>query len=436
MAATRWAVAALVVCLATGVWAQNTGRAVRHHKIAEADPMFPPELTQAEEAIEKKDYATAGPLLEKVVAANATNYQAWFDLGFVHNAQGKTEESIAAYRKSVAAKPDVFESNLNLGLMLAKNGNAEAEQYLRAATKLKPTAHVDEGHARAWLSLAHVIEAAKPNDAIAAYREVAKLQPKDPEPHLSAGALLEKQGHPDQAEAEYKQALDLDSKSADALAGLVNLYMRAKRYPEAEKLLRQLALLRPDNTTVRLQLGRVLAAAGKPVDAITELEAAAKAAPNDAGLTRDLADLYSETGKYDLAEAQYRPLLALAPNDPELHFGLGKALLLQKKFPEAQQEFLVTVKLKPDYGDAYGQLAIAASENKDYVLAIRAADARAKFLPETPMSYFLRATCYDHLRDSKHAMEYYHHFLEVANGKYPDQEWQARHRLITLEPKK
>ncbi len=434
MATTRWAL--LVVCLAASVWAQNTGRAVRHHKIAEADPMFPPELTQAEDAIEKRDYATAQPLLEKVVAANSANYQAWFDLGFVHNAQGKTEESIAAYRKSVAAKPDVFESNLNLGLMLAKGGNPEAEQFLRAATNLKPTAHVDEGRARAWLSLAHVVEATKPNDAIAAYREAAKLQPKDPEPHLSAGALLERQSHPDQAEAEYKQALQIDSQSSDALTGLVNLYMRNRQYPEAEQLLRKLALLRPDEPAVRLQLGRVLAASGKPEDAITELEVAAKAYPNDVGLKRDLADLYSEARKYELAEAQYRPLLSVTPNDPELHFGLGKALLLQKKFPEAQQEFLATVKLKPNYGDAYGQLAIAASENKDYALAIRAADARAKFLPETPMSYFLRATCYDRLRDVKHAAENYHHFLEVANGKYPDQEWQARHRLIAIEPKK
>ena len=66
--------------------------------------------------IEKQDFATAEALLNKAVAADPANYVAWFDLGFVYNALGKTDESIAAYRKSVAAKPDVFESNLNLGL--------------------------------------------------------------------------------------------------------------------------------------------------------------------------------------------------------------------------------------------------------------------------------------------------------------------------------
>src|SRR5208282_3579427 len=97
------------------------GQTVRHHRVAETSPVSP-ELDQAEDAIDKKDYAAAEPLLQQVVAADPANYQAWFDLGFVYNALGKTPASIAAYRKSVAAKPDVFESNLNLGLVLAKAG--------------------------------------------------------------------------------------------------------------------------------------------------------------------------------------------------------------------------------------------------------------------------------------------------------------------------
>ncbi len=146
---------ALVFCLAIAqvISAAQTGKAVRHHKVAVEDPSSPPELTQAESAIEKKDYATAEPLLKKVVERDGNNYAAWFDLGFLYNALGQSEDSISAYRKSVAAKPDVFESNLNLGLMLARAGQPDAEQFLRAATKLKPTAHEAEGRARAWLSL-------------------------------------------------------------------------------------------------------------------------------------------------------------------------------------------------------------------------------------------------------------------------------------------
>src|SRR5438874_10722319 len=210
---------ALVFCLAIAqvISAAQTGKAVRHHKVAVEDPSSPPELTQAESAIEKKDYATAEPLLKKVVERDGNNYAAWFDLGFLYNALGKSEDSISAYRKSVAAKPDVFESNLNLGLMLAKTGQPDAEQFLRTATKLKPSAHIEEGQARAWLSLAKVLDKAKPDEAIEAYHQASTLQPKDPEPHLAAGELLEKQERVTDAEQEYKQVLALDPSSADAL---------------------------------------------------------------------------------------------------------------------------------------------------------------------------------------------------------------------------
>src|SRR6185369_16809571 len=285
MAGSRFGLALLVALVAFAA-AQTPKKAPpRHTKVAVEDPAAAA-LAQAEDAIAKKDYAAAEGSLTQLTQQSPSNFQAWFDLGFVLNALGKTDESIAAYRKSVAAKPDVFESNLNLGLMLAKANDPDAEQFLHSATQLKPTAHVDEGLARTWLSLAHVIEEKKPAEAIAAYQQVARLQPKDPEPHLSAGALLDKQGQADQAETEYKLALALDSKSSDATVGLANLYMKQKKLPEAEDLLRKLIVLRPDDPVVHLQLARVLAAEGKPEDAAAELQASSKSNPNDPALRR------------------------------------------------------------------------------------------------------------------------------------------------------
>jgi tetratricopeptide (TPR) repeat protein len=430
------AIGIFLLCAALASLSQDTGKTIRHHKVTEQDPNFPPELIQAETSLESKDYAGAEALLQKVVTANPKNYRAWFDLGFVYHALARPDDSIAAYRKSVAAKSDIFESNLNLGLSLAEAHQPDAEIFLRAATKLKPTSNVDEGKARAWLSLAHVLENTKPDEAIDAYHQAALLQPKDIEPHLSAGPLLEKQNHFADAEQEYRQVLVLNPKSGDALIGLANLYMRGRRFFEAEDILRKLVAQSPDNAAAHMQLGRILAAAGKNDDAIIEMQSGLKLAPGDAGLQADLADLYATAGKYDQAQAMYRTLLVAKPNDVDLHESLGKMLLKQRKLPEAEKEFLAVVKLKPDFGAAYGDLAAAAEANNDYALAIRAADARAKLLPEVPMSFFMRASAYDHLRDYKNAAANYHRFLEVADGKFPDQEWQARHRLIAIEPKK
>jgi Flp pilus assembly protein TadD len=430
--------AILLVTVALGACAAavaQTHTTVRHYKERVDDQ--PPEIAEAEDAIQKNDFAGAESLLKKAIDKDPNNYQAWFDLGFVLNRLGRAEESIDAYRKSVAAKPDVFESNLNLGLMLVRANNAEAEQFLRAATGLKPTAHVEEGEARAWLALAHLLETKKPQDALQAYRKASELTPKDPEPHLSAGLLHERQKEFTAAEAEYRQVLILDPNSTEAALGLTNIYMKSGRFGDAEPLLRRLAAERPDDVGVHIQLGRLLTVQGKKDDAIAEMLAALKLSPHDSDAQRELVDLYAGAGKNDQAESLYRTLVAAQPNDAELHRGLGQALLRQKKFPEAQQEFWTAVQLKRDWPDVYVDLAFAASENKNYELTIKALDLRAKFNTEMPVvCFFFRASAYDHLRDYKQAAVNYHLFLESANGKYPDQEWQARHRLIAIEPKK
>jgi tetratricopeptide (TPR) repeat protein len=417
------------------VIAQNTGKTVRHHKVQEQDPAAD-ELAEAESDIEKRDYANAELLLKKYLEAQSENYAAWYDLGFLYHELGRREESIAAYRKSVSAKPDVFESNLNLGLALADSGDPQAEQFLRAATKLNPSSNAAQGRVRAWMALGGLLENTKPEEAIAAFQQAATLDPKDPEPHLSSGALFEKQQKAGEAERQYQQALSIAPDSTEALIALSNLYMREKRFADAEASLRKLVVLHPGDAGAHFQLGRTLAISGKNEDAAAEMAAGLKLDPSDSKAQRDLADMDADAGKYDQAAELYATLISSNPNDSGLHLWLGRMLLKQKKFADAEQELIEAVKLKPDSGEAYGELAVAANENKDYPLAIKATDMRAKYLPENPMSYFLRATAYDHLRDAKQAARYYHLFLDVAGGKYPDQEWQATHRLIAIEPKK
>lgn len=431
----RPAIIATILLVTFGSALAQTHTTVRHHR--EVVEEQPAEIAQAEDAIQKNDFSDAESLLKKALDKDPNNYQGWFDLGFVLNRLSRSDESIAAYRKSVAAKPDVFESNLNLGLMLARNNNPEAEQFLRAAANLKPTSHIEEGQARAWISLARLLENKKPDEALVAYRKASELVPADPEPHLAAGLLYERQKEFSAAEAEYKKVLTLAPHSNEANIGLTNIYMKSGRLADAEPLLRQIAAERPSDADVHLQLARLLLAQNKKDDAMGELQTALKLAPTDVEAQRELADLYVSSGKNDLAEASYRTLLSGRPKDAELHRGLGQTLLREKKFPEAQQEFWAAVQLKPDWADLYVDLAFAASENKNYELTIKALDQRAKFNPDLPVvCYFFRASAYDHLRDYKQASVNYHLFLDSAAGKYPDQEWQARHRLIAIEPKK
>ena len=415
--------------------AQETGQTVRHHHVEEEqDPYLVPSLIQAEKALDIRDFVTAENKLKHIASDDDTNYRAWFDLGYLYTATRRDAEAVAAYRKSIAAKPDLFESNLNLGILLGEGGSQEAETYLRAATRLKPSGSPEQGLERAWLSLGHVLESKNPEDALAAYREATKLRPSDPEPHLAAGVFLEKQNRLPDAEHEYQQVVELDPKSVEGMAGLVNVYAKTQRLPELEKMLRRYLELNPGNETAHVQLGRVLAIRNDDAGARAEYEGALKLVPGDFEAQRELAALDLAAGHYQEAAQRYQGLVQKHPTDPELHYGLASSLMHAHDLPAAQQALIETLKLKPDLGQAYSDLAFVATENKQYELAIRALDARAKLLPETPGTYFLRAISYDNLKAFKLAAENYRRFLDVAQGKFPDQEWQARHRLIAIDP--
>jgi len=83
--------------------------------------------------------------------------------------------------------------------------------------------------------------------------------------------------------------------------------------------------------------------------------------------------------------------------------------------------------------DAWSGLAFAASETHQYDLELSALSTRSKYAAESPSTLFLYATAYDNLHQNKAAADYYHRFLAAAQGKFPDQEWQAKHRLAALE---
>lgn len=390
-------------------------------------------ITQAEAAMDQQQWAQAETLLRELVAANAKDARAWFDLGYVMHEQKDYPEAIAAYREAVAAESESFECNLNLGMMLAHERQPDAAKYLQKATKLKPSsAHPQQSLARAWAALAEV-QSAEPSRALDSWAHAVELAP-DAQLRLGYGDALEKSGDTLGAEREFRKAIELQPDSADALAALANLYMRAQRFPEAEDTLRRVVTAAPQNESAHLQLGRVLSAEKKDEEAIAELQKALDLKSDDWDALRELAFVQERAKQWPAAEKSYRALLVHFPNDADLHNGLGSVLLPQLKYLEARNEFAVCVRLKPQWGEAYGQLALAAAGNKEYELAIKSLDERKKLLPELPSSYFLRATCYDHLRMAAEAVANYKAFLAISNGQFPDDEWKARHRLIAIEP--
>jgi predicted Zn-dependent protease len=401
---------------------------------AEAKPPSQ-QVIDAEALIVKADWKGAEAKLTRWLNDHPGDARALFDAGYVADALAKLDEAAGFYRRAVEADPNRFEARLSLGLLLARLGKlAEARPELAAATTLDSGEAGATAKARAWRALAQMDQEDNPTEASNDLLAALKLSPETPEDTLLAAELAEKVGQYDSAEAAYRRLLAHDPSNAPANAGLAHLLISRQQFPEAETLLRAALEKTPDDPALTAQLATVLAAQNK-AEALPLLQKLHAGHPDDFAITRMLAEVLSEAGDVSGSDALYVSLLGAHPEDAPILVAHGQNLIREQKYPEAFSVFDRAAKLDAANPDAWSGLAFAASKTGKPAIALHALSMRSKYLPDIPSTYFLWATSYDTLHETASAITYYHHFLEAAAGKYPNQEWQARQRLLLLEKK-
>jgi len=409
---------------------------------ANAQPQLDPIRTQASEALQKGDYPTAVKLLTTLAEKNPKDAQVLYNLASVQDALAQTPtqnaEAEATYRRAIEANPNLLEPHLALGLLLARTGKpSEAHAELAAATTVP---NGDPAlRARAYRTLARLDQSSNPAGASEELLAALKLSPETPDDILLTGELAEASGDAAAAEAAYRRLLSTDPDNTQATAALVHLLLHQQKADQAESVLAAALAKHPDDPTLNSQLAGLYESQNKPAQALPIVEKLHTGHPDDANITRLLARLYSRNGQYDKSEPIYAALIAANPDDPTLVDDRADALIHLRNYAEAQA-ILTRALVNPkafrsndDLGLAASHLAFAASANSDPAVTLHALDLRATVLPQTPSSLFLAATAHDKLHQVKEASDLYKQFLSVAKGKFPDEEWEARHRLIALE---
>jgi tetratricopeptide (TPR) repeat protein len=397
-----------------------------------------PLRAEANAALDKQDYPTALKLLAALAEKNPTDAHLLYDLAFTQDALDQTTSAEATYRRAIAADATYFDPHLSLGLLLARSGKlTEAHIELTTATTL--TTDNPLLKARAYRALARIDRTT--NYALASDELLAalKLSPETPDDILLSGELAEASGDPASAELAYRRLLAVDPKNQEATSALIHLLLTQKKTDQAETLLTAALAKDPDSPTLNAQLASLYEQQGKAAEALPIVEKLHTTHPGDPSLTRLLARLYTLNDQYDKAATLYAALVIASPQDPTLVDDSANALIHLKKFAEAEALLKRAIAqpsafpTKDDLGLAASHLAFAASQNNDPTTTLRALDIRATVLPQSPSSLFLAATAHDKLHQVKQATDLYNQFLSVAQGKFPDEEWEARHRLLALE---
>ena len=421
-------------------WAQQPAADPRTAAAAQANAAGD-QMRHAEDLLEQGNYKGAEAALKQIATTKPGDATVQYDLGFTEEHNGEDDDAAKAYAAAIAADAALPEPRVALGLLEARRGNAEAARVqLQAATGSE--AADPSLRARALRALARLNEASQPDLARDELLQAAQLTGEKPEDADLGASLAARAGDAPDAEAAYGRALAQTPGDVTATVGLAALLEHDGKLAEADALLGPALAAHPDDPQLVAQAAVIYAAEDKTADAISLLQhlrtTDAKAAA-DPSLKRLLAHLELVSGDSAAAESDYRALAAADPGDPALLDDLGSTLVRQSRFAEAQAVLAKAVAMRSAFhndaawGDAAGYLAFAASRNHQPQVVLQALTARATVLPNSAATLFLEATAQDSLRQNKQAVQSYHAFLAMANGKLPDEEFEARHRLVALE---
>src|SRR5882724_12552541 len=146
--------------------------------------------------------------------------------------------------------------------------------------------------------------------------------------HVARGQALLKDKKFQEAALEFRSALQIDDKLADAHWGLAGAYEGLQRYQEAFEEMKQTAELDANNLDVRVKLGNYYLMGGKQsAAAVSEAERLAK------------------------------EVLQKDPNHIEGHILMGSVLFAQEHKPEAFAELNRAIELNPQRVESYLSLA-------------------------------------------------------------------------------
>ncbi len=284
--------------------------------------------------------------------------------------------------------------------------------------------------------------------------------------HVARGQALLKDKKFQEAALEFRSALQIDEKLADAHWGLANAYEGLLRYQEAFEEMRQTAELDPNNLDVRVKLGNyylvgskqspaaideaerlakevlakdsnhieghillgsVLFAQDKKQEAFAELNHAVDLNPKRVESYLSLARFYVLTDDIAGAEAIYQRAISVSGGSAMAHYEYGKFLIGAQRLDQAEAEFQKAVQAEPRNREAQFILASFYLVNKQFDKAEAAYKTLAELDKDKPEGRSVLGDFYSSVGRLDEAIAIYREVIT----KSPDYT-QARYRLTEI----
>lgn len=284
--------------------------------------------------------AVAVALAERARALDAGNPLAAYAAGRARLAVGDAAGAISVFQKALYVSPDHLFARTYLGEAFAMIG--EKEQAIRQWTVVQNPALTKWGD-----------DAFRRGDftqAVEEYQLVATLAPMTPDAYIGLGRAYYNLGRQNDAIEAFEQAVRLTPRNPVALTELgTSLFYGRGEVEHALQLIRQAIVIFPECYWCYLKLAHVYLDAGQAEETIITATAARKfTSPEDLIPDRLMAEAYLRSGRPMEAVSVLQAALTRNPSDAEAFFLLGNSYRTARFYQEAAEAYRAAVQLNPN----------------------------------------------------------------------------------------
>lgn len=185
-------------------------------------------------------------------------------------------------------------------------------------------------------------------EAEALYTQIISEEPKHPDANHNLGVLKVGSGKVEDALPLFKVALETNPSIQQFWISYIDAFMKLERWVDAKSILKQ---------------GKGLGLSGSAVEAL-EKELLERIAAHPDPLADRLNPIINQfnKGNYEETLGEIDELLKEFPNSPALQNIAGATLAKLQKFDEAISKLKSAIEAKPDFNEAYNNLANALNE--------------------------------------------------------------------------
>ena len=291
-------------------------------------------LQAAQEDLRRKSYEEASEKAHTVIKTEPMNSVAWHILGLSAMQQDRYQEAVGYLKKAIQGQAKAL-YYFNLGLAFKRLGQInEAIDAYRDCLKKDPKL------IRAWSNLGNAYRVQERNyEAERCYKKAIDLEPDNALAHFNLGILYHLDKRYDDAIKAYRRTIKYDPSHAKALSHLGTLYSKLGRYQKSLHYYEKSIELDPYQFEAYNHYGSALIELNRIEEAEIQLRKALKLKPKSAVTLRNitLCKTYHDSKDKD---ALYILKLLESPNLSQedkvhLYFGLGKIYHESKAFEKA-----------------------------------------------------------------------------------------------------